>query len=645
MWLLMRVLICALLSVWIFSKCTSSRENNAFELLSVNRTGIDFNNALTISDTFNGLTFEYIYNGGGVGVGDVNNDGLKDLFFTGNMVSSRLYLNKCNLSFQDVTETAGVSTSKWCTGVSMTDINDDGWTDIYICVAGPDSANRQNIFFINHGVDEQGIPHFTDMAEDMGLADNGYSTMAVFLDYDKDLDLDIFILTNAMEGIARSMIRPVRIDGSGPSTDRLYRNDGHGKFTNVSGEAGITIEGYGLGVAVADLNLDGWPDIYCSDDFLSNDLLYINNQNGTFTESAGQYFSHFTHNGMGMDIADINNDALSDVFVLDMLPPDNTRQKLMIASNRMAFSQSISSGYLPQFLRNTLQLNRGIGPDGKPLFSEIAFLAGIHQTDWSWAPIFADIDNDGWKDLLVTNGFRKDVTNLDYAARLMEMTRFGTRESNRELVMAAMADLPDVKLNNFLFRNNHNLTFRDYTLNWGLDVPTFSNGAVLADLDNDGDLDLVVNNIDQPAMIFENHIPDVGNGFLKIRFDRTISPALQYGAKVTLFHGGAMQYTEYYPFRGYKSTISDELHFGLGDDKQIDSLTVLLADGRKGVFFGMGSDTTMVLSIRSFTLNQPEKPVKTPVSTQMLTDVTDEVLGTVKHPSHLLHPQIFLRHF
>ena len=346
----MRGIVSLFLILFLFSQCSSRREK--FRLLDSSRTGLDFSNTLTENDSVNGITFEYIYNGGGLAVGDVNNDGKSDVFFAGNMVSSALYLNQGNLKFNNISEAAGVKTNRWCTGVSIADVNGDGLKDIYICVAGFDTITntRENILFINQGIDEHGIPSFKDQAVEMGLNDDGYSTMGVFFDYDKDSDLDLFLLTNSMDGTMRNEIRDIKKDGTGESTDRLYKNNGSNGFEEISKEAGIINEGYGLGVGLCDINQDGWIDVYCSNDFISNDLLYVNNQDGTFSEKSGKYFKHFSHNGMGMDIADFNNDALLDVLVLDMLPKNNIRQKLMIASNSMVFSESVMSGYHPQFL-------------------------------------------------------------------------------------------------------------------------------------------------------------------------------------------------------------------------------------------------------------------------------------------------------
>lgn len=573
-------------------------------------------NALNVSDSIDQLAFEYFYNGAGVAVGDVNNDGLSDIFFAGNAVSCELYLNKGSLQFENVTEQAGVKTSTWCTGVSIVDINDDGLKDIYICVAGYDTINnsRRNIFFINQGISENGIPVFMDMAAEMGLDDSGYSTMAVFFDYDKDQDMDMFLLTNSMDGVMRSMIRPIQKDGRGRSTDRLYRNNGNGTFSDVSFEAGIVNEGYGLGVGISDINSDGWLDIYCANDFISNDLLYINNQDGTFSEQSGVYFKHFTHNGMGMDFGDINNDGLIDMIVLDMLPKDNLRQKLMLASNSATFENSILAGFHPQFLRNTLQLNRGRFSDGQYRFSEIGFLSGIFETDWSWSPLFIDLDNDGWKDLLVTNGFRKDVTNMDYVVKIMEMPRFGTKEVREVMMKELMKDIPEVRLQNYVFKNDANLMFSDVSTQWGLTQRTFTNGTAFADFDNDGDLDIVLNNIDQEAYFYENRLLSEdkrhSSHFLNMRFDPTVREYEKIGLKVELFHGKHLQFIEYTPYRGYKSTMDELIHFGLGQTERIDSILLKWPDGHRNMLYNIRADTTIYISKSNENISELQRIVK-----------------------------------
>jgi hypothetical protein len=575
-------------------------EEKLFQIIRAEDSGISFTNSIETNDSINGVEFEYVYNGAGVAIGDVNNDGLSDLFFAGNQVSSRLYLNMGNLTFRDVSSESNILTNQWCTGVSFVDINSDGLLDIYICVAGlgPEDS-RQNIFFVNQGLDPEGIPQYRDMAGEMGLADNGYSTMAVFFDYDRDQDLDVYILTNAMESRMRNALRPRRINGEGPSTDRLYQNDGMGYFRDVSKQAGILQEGYGLGVGISDINQDGWMDVYCANDFLSNDLLWINNQDGTFKEASGKYFKHFTSNGMGMDIADYNNDGLLDIIVLDMLPMSNQRQKQMIGYRNMTrFYESLKLGYHPQYLRNTLQLNRGKFKDGQYRFSEIGYLAGIYQTDWSWSPLMADFDNDGWKDLSITNGYRKDVTNLDFIYfTIQENWMFGTAEAKKEFARSAMDNLPDVKLHNFIFRNNGDLSFSDKSAEWGLEVETFSNGTAYADLDNDGDLDILTNNIDQEVIIYENLSNKINrNHYIKIVFDPIIKDFEKIGLKSWIYHQGSTQFYEYSPYRGYKSTVGGEIISGLGHSHRVDSLIIQWPDGKTQKWYNLTSDTTLVIN-------------------------------------------------
>lgn len=619
-----------------FSAC-QDREK-IFQIVLPVDSGIDFQNNLETNDTINGIYFEYVYNGAGLAVGDVNNDGLNDIFFAGNMVSSRLYLNLGNLKFKDITSEAGISTNQWCTGTSIVDINSDGLADIYICVAGlGPSEVRKNIFFIHQGLDNNGIPRYRNLASEMGLDDDGYSTMAAFFDYDQDQDLDVYVLTNAMEARLRNALRPRRINGEGPSTDRFYRNDGQGIFTDVSEEAGILQEGYGLGIGISDINQDGWMDVYCANDFLSNDLLWINNQDGSFSEESGKYFKHFTSNGMGMDMADYNNDGLLDVVVLDMLPNINQRQKQMIGyRNLTRFYESLVLGYHPQYLRNTLQLNRGKFEDGNYRFSEIGYLAEIHQTDWSWSPLIADFDNDGWKDLSITNGYRKDVTNLDYIQfTLRDNAIFGTPESKKERALSAMNGLPEVKLNNFIFRNNRNLTFTDKSKDWGWDYPTFTNGTAYADLDNDGDLDVVVNNIDQETIIYKNLISEKEkHHYLKLIFSPQTPDYERIGLKAWTYHDTNMQFHEYAPYRGYKSTVGTEIIIGLGNSTMVDSLRIQWPDGRWEKWSELKSDTTILLNSVSAKLIPGERTISqqnVSDSTLKFKDQTAKYRINIKH--------------
>ena len=577
-----RARLALLLALPLAAACREDEADRLFELRSPRETGIRFANALREDDSVhNALAFDYLYNGGGVAVGDVNGDGRPDVYLTGNMVSSRLYLNEGALRFEDVTETAGVGTSVWATGVTMVDVDQDGRLDLYVSVAGPGAeATRANLLFHNEGNDAEGVPRFVECAADYGLADTGYSTQAAFLDYDRDGDLDAYLLTNALERFNRNNIRPRLVNGAAPSTDRLYRNDG-GRFTDVSREAGILVEGYGLGVAVSDLDRDGWPDIYVANDFISNDLVWINGRDGTFTNRAASYLKHQTYNGMGTDVADYDNDGLVDIVVLDMLPPDNRRQKMMLqGGNYDRFHMGLRVGYEPQYMRNTLQRNLGAGPDGHPVFAEIGQLAGVHETDWSWAPLFADFDNDGWKDLFITNGYRRDVTNLDYVVYLQEGSTGGPEPERRRMLLEGLRGLPEVPLANYGFRNEGNLTFSDRSREWGLDLAGFSNGAAYADLDADGDLDLVINNIDAPASVYENTSDRVaGRNWLRLALVGAPGNAGGHGASATVFAGGARQFLELYPTRGYVSAVEPVLHFGLGAAARADSVVVRWPDG------------------------------------------------------------------
>ena len=587
-----------------------------FTRLPSSHTGIDFANTITEDDVvYNPIVFDYIYNGGGVAVGDFDGDGLDDVYFTGNQVSNKLYLNQGGFRFEDVTEAAGVAASDvWATGAAAVDINADGRLDLYVSVAGKVPVGRRaNLLFVNQGTDADGVPHFSEEAAAYGLADTGYSTQAAFLDYDRDGDLDLYLLTNDIDEPLRNSLRPRRTSGQARSTDRLYRNGGDGTFTDVSEAAGITIEGYGLGLAVADVNRDGWPDVYVANDFITNDLLWINNQDGTFANQAADYLAHQSLNGMGADIADINNDGLVDAAVVDMLPPGNERQKMMLpGGNYDKFEMALRLDYEPQYVRNTLQLGLGDTPVGTPRFSEIGQLAGVNATDWSWAPLLADFDNDGWRDLLVTNGYGRDVTDLDFIVYNREANMMGTPETKRTRVMAAFGELPEVKLPNVVFQNNGDLTFTEKTKAWGMDVPSLSNGAAFADFDQDGDLDVVVNNIDDEAFVYENRAseqPDVH--YLRARLDGPAQNPAGFGAKVILRNGGRQQYHDHSPYRGYKSTVERAIHFGLGSVDQVDSLEVHWPDGTYQLLRDVRADQTITLRHQDAA---PRSPGEVPLS-------------------------------
>jgi len=587
----------------------NDRSTQRYESLSPDQTGISFANNLIYSDTLSVLDFEYLFNGGGVAVGDINNDGLQDIYFTGNMTSGKLYLNLGNWKFEDITEKAGITTSVWENGVTMVDINQDGFKDIFVAVAGTRKTpeeKRRNLLFINNGNNT-----FTEAALQYGLEGTGHNIQTAFLDYDKDGDLDVYFLRNAFVEYSRNRARPKSVKGESSTTDQLYRNNGNNTFTNVSDEAGILIEGFGLGVQVCDLNEDGWPDVYVSNDFITNDLLYINNQNGTFTNQAGKYFKHATYNAMGNDIADINNDGLVDVVEVDMLPQDNYRWKVTIMGNTYdEFQNSLRFGYEPQYIRNTLQLNNGNGT-----FSEIGYLAGIEATDWSWSPLLADYDNDGFKDLFITNGYRQDITNLDFIKFSEQTSRMGTPEGNKKERLDMLAKIPGIKVHKYLYRNNGNLTFTDQSELWGLSSLAYSNGAAYADLDNDGDLDLITNNIDEPASVFRN---SKNNGkdsvnFLRIGF---IGPSLNregIGAKVYLKNKGALQYQYFTPFRGFLSSMEPFLHFGLGSTSLIDSLEVIWPDGNTQVLRKVKSNQVLTLKYGDATPPVKTNKINTPL--------------------------------
>lgn len=462
-------LLTALVSVTVLT--VSAQQNETlFKLSPSSQTGIDFNNQLYESDTLNILNQANIYNGGGVGIGDFNKDGLMDVYFAANMVSNKLYLNKGKMQFDVISETAQVDgQGHWCTGVSVVDINADGWPDIYVSASfRNDPRLRTNLLYVNQGTDKKGIPVFEESAAAYGLADNGFSTQAYFFDYDKDGDLDMYQVTNEIYDLRTPIrYRAKLTDGSAKNTDRLYRNNGNETFTNISKEAGITIEGWGHAASISDFNADGWPDIYVANDFISNDLLYINNQNGTFTNRLDDYFKHTGWNAMGTDVVDINNDGHADVISLEMLPENNLRKKRMLSGNEYYnYINNAQYNYNHQYVRNVLQMNSGPTPDGHPVFSDMGFMMGVYETDWSWCPLAADFDNDGFRDLIITNGLPRDVTDFDYIAY-----GSGQRAGTQEFTLAMTDSLPVVKLANYAFKNNGGTAFKSTTGKWGMDQP------------------------------------------------------------------------------------------------------------------------------------------------------------------------------
>lgn len=584
----------------LFSTCTSPQNKNVlFELVDAGQSGISFVNKITESDSMNVLEFMNIYTGGGLAVGDVNNDSLPDLYFSGNMVSSRLYINKSTkdkIRFEDVTAEAGVATDQWISGVTMADVNQDGLLDIYACATGSDDPRkRQNRLFINQGA-ENNIPHFKESAAEYGLNDTTYTTQASFFDYDRDGDLDVFLIVNYAENFYGNTVSlPLRRSRHyDPNrTSKLYKNTlieskngllpASKKFVDVSLEAGITSTGYNLGVAVSDVNNDGWPDIYVTNDFVSNDLLYINNRNGTFSNKTTDYLKHTSYAGMGVDIADFNNDGRTDIAVVDMIPEDNLRLKAMMnKTNYNRFMLELSNGYSPQFSRNTLQLNNGLNTSGKLSFSEIAPLSGIHHTDWSWSVLFADYDNDGLKDVFITNGFLRDMQDLDFI-RYVEKPADQNTPRNNKGFLKLVHQLPSVKVPNYLYKNQGDLTFRNVTETWGTAQPSCSNGAVYADLDNDGDLDLVVSNVNEAPSVYNNLLASGKHAanYLKIHFAGPPGNKQGIGAKVEIKTGTKSQLYENYLSRGFQSSINAQIHAGLGAYPKADEITITWPDGKK----------------------------------------------------------------
>jgi len=593
------------------------------------QTGVHFSNQLFEDEQLNIITFEYFYNGAGVAIGDIDNDGLQDLFFTGNMVASKLYLNRGDMSFQDITESAGIDTrDKWATGVSMVDLNSDGWLDIYVCFSGPyQAASRANQLYLNN---QDGT--FTEQAAALGLADEGHTTHAAFFDYDRDGDLDVYLLTNIMGRIGPNVIRPKQVQGEAASTDRLYRND-NGVFQEVSAQANILKEGYGLGVAIRDFNRDGWPDIYVSNDYLSNDLLYLNNQDGTFTDRAEQYFQHTSYSAMGNDIADINHDGLEEVIALDMLPPQNERKKLMINSiNYDRHRSEILTGYTPQYMRNTLQLHQGFDQAGDPVYSEVGQLAGIHQTDWSWAALLIDLDQDSNRDLVITNGYPRDITNLDFVAyKMAELTQASYNEQMKSAFIEVINEIEGAYVSNYVYQNKGNLQFIDQSAEWGFTQPSYSHGAAYGDLDNDGDLDLVINNTQDPAFIFENQAQqDTTAHYLRIKLLGSTGNTLGLGTKIHIYHDSTTQYIEHSLYRGFQSSQEPFVHYGLGASAQIDSLIIIWPDSQITRQYNISSNQTLTLSQNQ--AKTANAPITVRDSSEHLLSVIKENLGlTYQH--------------
>ncbi len=532
-------IICVILAPLIVFSCSKKTEQKLFEEQLAETTGIDFENKVIQDQENHVLNYPYYFNGGGVAVGDINNDGLEDVYFSGNSVPNRLYLNKGNFQFEDITEKAGVKAAEgWKTGVLMADVNQDGWMDIYVCrSAMADSVLRKNLLFINNG-----DLTFTEKADEFGVADNSYSTHAAFFDYDKDGDLDLFVLNHSLPKYAgfNNMLVNFKKQKGSKFQSKLYQNN-QGKFSDVSEKAGIinNLLSFGLGLAVSDINEDGWPDVYVSNDFNEEDYLYINNQDGTFKNAIREATGHVSLFSMGSDIADVNNDALPDIFTLDMLPESNERIKLSSGDdNYDKYRILINSGFHHQSMRNMLQLNNGDGT-----FSEIGQLMGISNTDWSWSSLFADFDGDGWKDLFVSNGYEKDYTNMQFLKYTVDERLKSRQTGIAPDVNQIIGQMPSIQVGNFLFKNNGDLTFTKKSEEWGISRLFKSNGAAYADLDNDGDLDLLINTMNEKSVLYRNTTSENRKAnFLKVDLRKSNPKKIIEGAKVIVYDSGDIQY-------------------------------------------------------------------------------------------------------
>ena len=598
----------------VFSNCSKNNPGNddtLFSKVDASQTGINFINEVKNGADMNIFKYRNFYNGGGVAIGDINNDGLSDVYFTSNLGGNKLYLNKGNFKFEDISKKAGIEGTKtWSTGVVMVDINADGFLDIYVCNAGNSMGDlQQNELFINNGDNT-----FTEKAAEYNLADTGITTHAAFFDYDKDGDLDVYILNNSfipVSSLNYSNKRDLRdkdwdvaeiLKGGG---DKLMRND-NGKFVDVSKEAGIygSLIGFGLGVTVGDVNGDLYPDIYISNDFYERDYLYINNKNGTFTEQIQGWTSHISQSSMGADMADVNNDGKADIFVTDMLPePDERLKTTTNFENYDLFTRKVNLDFYTQYMQNTLQIN-----NGNNQFLEIANHAGVAKTDWSWGALLFDMDNDGYKDIYVCNGIYNDLTNQDFVDFFAnEFMQKMVVTGKKEEIQTIISKMPSTPIPNYAFKNNKNLTFTNEALKWGLDTPSFSNGAAYGDLDNDGDLDLIVNNVNMEAFIYRNNSEkSKNNHFLKVKLKGEGQNTFAVGSVVELFSGKEILRQELIPSRGFQSSVDYVMTFGIGT-KKIDSLQVIWPNGKFEMIKKVVNNTTMNLNIATAKLDYVPK--------------------------------------
>jgi len=581
-----------------------------FKLIPSEESGIEFINKITNEKDLNIFLYRNFYNGGGVGIGDINNDGLADIYMIANIEKNKLFLNLGEFKFKDITASSGIAGEHaWSTGVVMVDINADGLLDIYVCNAGNVKGDYpENELFINNG-----DLTFSERAEEFGLADDGFTTHAAFFDYDVDGDLDVYILNNSFIPVNslgysnKRMMRsenwdvPDLVKGGG---DKLLRND-NGKFRDVSEEAGIygSLIGFGMGVTVGEINQDMMPDIYISNDFYERDYLYINNGDGTFRENIQDWMAHLSLASMGADMADINNDGFSEVYVTDMLPEGDARLKNTTDFDRYdIYHLKLRDGFYHQFIQNSLQLNNGNGT-----YSEIAFYSGVAETDWSWGPIIFDMDNDGYLDIFVANGIYHDLTNQDFIDFFAnEIIQKMTISGKKEAVDSIINKMPSTPVPNYAFRNNGDLTFTNLATDWGFGTPSFSNGTAYGDLDNDGDLDLIVNNVNQPCFAYENRTNEkTGNHYLKVKLEGNGQNTFGIGSIVNVYYNNQTHKQELIPSRGFQSSVSHVLNFGTGKHSVLDSVEVIWPGGKRQVFENVSVDTLIAFNIRDAEKQNP----------------------------------------